>query len=99
MSRLDDLLRQRARLLAASAGLRGQVAGHAAVLLRPLSWVDRAQAGLRQALARPAVSALLAVAGLGFVIAIGPRRALAWGSQGWAAWRMWRRLRGAGSQR
>ena len=94
--RPDDLLCQRARLQAASARLRGQAAGHAAVLLRPLSWVDRAQAGLHQALARPAVSALLAVAGLGFVIAIGPRRSLTWGGKGWAAWRMWRRLRGAG---
>ena len=97
MSRsLDDLLRRRARLQAASAGLRGQVAGHAAVLLRPLCWLDRARAGLRQTLARPVVGALLAAAGLGFVVAIGPRRSLAWATQGWTAWRMWRRMRGAG---
>jgi hypothetical protein len=98
MSRtLDDILRRRVRLQLASAALRGQVAAHAADLSRPLSWVDRAQAGLRQALARPGISALAAVAGLGLAYALGPRRTLAWGVKGLAAWRLWRNLRGGGA--
>lgn len=95
MSRsLDDILRRRARLQRASAGLRGQLSVHAAELARPLSWLARAEAGFRQALARPGLSALAAAAGLGLAYALGPRRTLGWGAKAWAAWRLWRKVRG-----
>ena len=37
------------------------------------------------------------VAGLGLAYALGPRRSLAWGAKGLAAWRLWRNLRGGGA--
>lgn len=95
MSRsLQDILRRRARLQAQSAALRGRVAEQAAVWRRPLSWLARAQAGARQLMARPAVTATALATGLGLLVALGPRRALAWGAKGWAAWRLWRSLGG-----
>lgn len=95
MSRsLDEILRRRARLQARSAALRGQAVNQAAVLAQPLRWLARVESGARQALARPAVTGATLAAVLGLAAALGPRRALAWGAKGWAAWRLWRNLRG-----
>lgn len=95
---LDDILRDRRRLQSRGRVLRARFAGHAHQLQRPLAWVDRVQAGVRQVMARPAWTAGLAATALGALALLGPRRALAWGAKGWAAWRLWRNLSGGTSR-
>lgn len=95
MSRaLADIRRRRAQLQAASAHLRGQAAGHAAELARPLALLSRVESAARQLMARPVVAAAVAAAMAGLAYTLGPRRSLAWVAKGWTAWRLWRRLRG-----
>ena len=92
MTRLAEILQRRERLLADSAACRGRFVGHAAVLARPLSWLDRFASGARGALARPGVTVAVLGVGMGLLAALGPRRCLAWGVKGWGAWRLWRQL-------
>ncbi len=93
MTLLHEILRRRERLLTESAAHRGRILGHAVVLARPVSWLDRCVAGARRTLARPGVAAASLAAGVGLLAALGPRRCLAWGAKGWSAWRLWRRIR------
>ncbi len=95
---LDDILRERRRLQSRGRVLRARFAGHALELQRPLALVDRVQSGVRKVMARPAWSAGLAVTALGALVALGPRRAFAWGAKGWAAWRLWRNLLGGAAR-
>ncbi len=78
--------------------LRARFTGHALELQRPLALVDRVQSGVRRVIARPAWTAGLAVTALGALVVLGPRRALAWGAKGWAAWRLWRNLFGGAAR-
>ena len=95
MSRsLDDILRDRRRLRSRGRVLRARFTAHAIELQRPLVLVDRVQAGVRKLMARPAWTAGVAAAAVGVLVALGPRRAFAWGAKGWAAWRLWRNLFG-----
>ncbi len=95
---LDDILRERRRLQARGRELRARFTAHALELQRPLALVDRVQSGVRRVMARPAWSAGLAVTALGALLVLGPRRALAWGAKGWAAWRLWRNLLGGAAR-
>ncbi len=92
MSQLAEILRRRERLLAESAARRGRILGYAVVLARPLCWVDRCVNGARRTLARPVVAGASLAAGMGLLLALGPRRCLAWGAKGWGAWRLWRQF-------
>jgi hypothetical protein len=92
VSELAEILRRRERLLAESAARRARILGYAVVLARPLSWVDRCVNGARRTLARPGVAAASLAAGVGLLLALGPRRCLAWAAKGWGAWHLWRQL-------
>ena len=93
VTRLAEVLRRRERLLADSASHRSRILSHAAVLARPLSWLDRLASGARGAWARPGLAAAVLAAGVGLLAALGPGRCLSWGAKGWGFWRLWRQLR------
>jgi hypothetical protein len=85
---LDDVLRRRAALVARSEGLRRGLAEQSLVLVRPLSWADRARAVGRWCAQRP----LLFGAVVTLATVLRPRRALTWATRAWAGWRLLQRV-------
>lgn len=86
MSRLDALRRRRNRLVLKSAAQRDSVARDFEMLEGPLALADRGLAAARYLRAHPG----FVLAAVALVVALQPRRALAWAGRGLAAWRTYR---------
>lgn len=90
-ARHTDIEVRRARLLARSDALRGQLGQQSQALQHPLALADRARNGFAWLKAHPQwVAALVAVP-----VLLRPRRALAWALKLWWGWKLLRRVRDA----
>ncbi|MEN6585006.1 MAG: YqjK-like family protein [Sulfuricella sp.] len=88
-SRLIELAERRERLVAKIALQRGELARHAAPLNSVFAVADKGVAALRFLQRHPG----LVAGAVGLVVALRPRRALAWLGRGWSLWKLVQRLR------
>lgn len=87
--RLIALRERRARLVAGAESQRSQLFAAFDKVDRVAAWVDRGRAAGRRALAHPVWIA----AGVAFVVALRPGRALKLAATGLSLWRTYRKLR------
>ena len=86
MTRLDELLERRGRLLARARAERAQLSGSLAPLMGAVKALDAAWAAVRWMRERP----LLVAAAAALALAAGPRRGLQWVRLAIGAWQAWR---------
>jgi hypothetical protein len=86
VDRLAQLRRERERLVLLAAAQRDAVARDFHPMERPLAIADTVVDGLRYLRAHPG----FVVAGVAVIVALRPRRAVAWATRALGAWRTYR---------